>query len=153
MIMWIVETFKGNFCKVSQIQDLFLDNCWTLFPWGPGVVVVHTGADNSVAWTCFLGTCPDFSLLLDQITSPKWPSDAFLAVSLSRARLPKDFCTNVLFGSLLNKAHGPLLRMFSNRLNKICRITKECNYTEIHFLKYLKNIFMVSSIYTFLLKH
>lgn len=67
--------------------------------------------------------------------------------------LPKDFCTNVLFGSLLNKAHGPILRMFSNRLNKICRITKECNYTEIHFLKYLKNIFMVSSIYTFLLKH
>lgn len=116
-------------------------------------LVVHKEADNSGARTCFLGTCPDFSLLWDQITSPKRPSDAFLAVSLSRASLPKDFCTNVVFGSLLNKAHGPLLRMFSNRLNKIHRITKECNYTEIHFLKYLKNIFMVSGIYTFLLKH
>lgn len=41
------------------------------------MVVVHIEADNSGARTCFLGTCPDFSLLLDQITSPKWPSDAF----------------------------------------------------------------------------
>lgn len=129
----------------------FLKTVEPCFPWGPGMAAVHIEADNSGAGTCFLGTHPNFSLLLGQITSPKWPSDAFLAVWLSRARLLKYFHTNDLFGSLLNKAHEPLLRMFSNRFNKTHRITKERNYTEIHLSKYLKSIFMVSSVCTFLL--